>query len=197
MITVFFTVKIHVPVNTQSFSIHRTLNTNHANPQFLLSLDPILPVHRSECVRQVWGTERHLPPWVPASCQTFHTVPALLPPCPFYFSFFLPPPENLKPMSTPSASIRIPTAHISSKEPCSAPSALHYLGSCFCTFSCWRKALVGRGKLVPLAKTLLLNILLLRMSLFHFPGIHANICGVWQKKSVKSVFNIKEAENEI
>lgn len=94
MITVFFTVKIHVPVNTQSFSIHCTLNTNHANPQFLLSLDPILPVHRSECVRQVWGTERHLPPWVPASCQTFHTVPALLPPRPFYFSFFFTSPRE-------------------------------------------------------------------------------------------------------
>lgn len=117
MITVFSTVKIYIPVNTQSFSTHHSLNTSHAYPQFLFSLDPILPVHRFERIRQVWGTERHLPPWVPVSCQTFHTVPGLLPPCPFYFSF-LPPSENLKPMSTPSVSIRIPTVHLSSQEPC-------------------------------------------------------------------------------
>lgn len=128
-------------------------------------------------------------------CQTFHTVPGLQPPCPFYFSF-LPPSENLKPMSTPSASTRIPTVHLSSQELCSVSSAFHYLSSCFCTLSCCRKAVVGRGKLVPLAKTFLLNVLLLRMNIFHFPGIHANICGVWQK-NLLSVFNIKEAENEI
>lgn len=90
LITVFFTVKIYVPVNTHFSPVHHSRNTSDANPEFLFSLEPTLPAQRPECVRQVWGTERHLPPWVPVSCQTFHTAPALLPPCPFYFSF-LPP----------------------------------------------------------------------------------------------------------
>lgn len=182
-------------VNTLSFSIHQNLNTIHANPQFPFSWDPILPVHRFKCARQVWGTERLLPPWVPVSCQTFHTVPGLLPLCPFYFSILLPS-ENLRLMSTPSASIRIPTAHLSSQEPCSAPSAFHYLGSSFCTLSCCScgrgklsKAVVGRGKLMPLTKTLLLNTFLLRMSLFRFPGIHL-WCLEKRKKNLLSLFLI-------
>lgn len=153
----------------------------------------------------------HLTPWVfnidfQLPTKPFYTVPGLLPPSPFYFIFYLPqrtpsqcpfpPAPSAVPCTSPYRNHALHLLHFSTLAPLSVPSATG--GVPQIGWGAKRKAVRGRGKLMSLART-------------YSASKHAFACNeplpisrheCWhswslEQKSGKSVWNTKQAENEI
>lgn len=181
-------------LSTQSFSIHHTLNVNYAKPQLFSSLDLMLWMYQA-CVGD-WKAG-HLTPWLfdvdfQLPMKPFHSDSDLLPPSLIYCIFYL------SQRTTSRCPFLLLHQHFYST-PLLTGNMFHN----FCILLPWHlflhpqllvellrsaeeqtgKQLWEDGSSCPSPElALLLNMLLPRMNLFHFPGINGNICGVREKK---------------